>query len=668
MPDKTKLLLVDDLKENLLALEALLRSNDVEIFQARSATAALDLMLDHDFALALIDVQMPQVSGFELAQWMRGPIRTKSIPIIFVTAANLGPDATFDGYDAGAVDFLLKPINPLIVKSKVRVFLELDRQKKQLKAQVDELFNQQQWLETLLDSIPTPVMLFDAKTGALTLSNKAAEESEFSFPKEPDRFPENLYYYTDSTGNKLLRKDWVRFRTMRGEEVQAEQLTWHTPDKKIALLVHSKKLPAMHGHPGTALIAFQDITTLKAAEEEAHNAKDLAEAANQSKSAFLANMSHEIRTPLGAILGFTELLRDQNLSGNDRSKYVQIIHRNGQLLGKLIDDILDLSKVEAGKIEVENIRFSIADLLGEITSTLKLKAQEKSLCFEIKAKGKIPELIVSDPTRIKQILINVVGNAIKFTHQGEVKIVVSCVPNSADACADLTFLISDTGPGIEQEKSQRIFEPFTQADSSTTRNFGGTGLGLILSRRLANALEGDVILKETSPGKGSSFLVTIKVKEAGALREFEIPNNDIREAETFAATIETQTTELKSLKILLVEDSLDNQFLIRRLLKKKGADIETASNGIEGTEKALSGDFDIVLMDIQMPVADGYEATRTLRKAGFKKPIVALSAHAMKEDREKSLAVGCNEHLTKPINLNTLVQTIKSLTSATGLN
>jgi CheY-like chemotaxis protein len=403
-------------------------------------------------------------------------------------------------------------------------------------------------------------------------------------------------------------------------------------------------------------ILFAEVQEEKRQHQEAHKKMErlaeAAESASQAKSLFLANMSHEIRTPLGAILGFTDLLNDAELTPAEREKYRSIIDRNGRQLIQLIDDILDLSKVEAGHLDIENLEMSLVTLLNDLESILKFRASEKGLTFEVIREDSAPDTVCTDPTRLRQILMNIVGNAIKFTESGGVRVLVSA---SGENQRNLQFVVEDTGLGISKDNQARLFEWFTQADSSTTRKFGGTGLGLALSRRLARALGGDIRL-ESSGQTGSRFLISIINRN--------LPGEcGITEAPKKKNNYEHLKEDLKGVRVLLVEDSADNRMLVESVLSRQGVLVTTAENGREGVDKALTGEFDLVLMDIQMPVLDGIQATAELRKAGYQKPIVALTAHAMKEEREKTLGVGCNAHLTKPLVVSKLLNVIVEFTS-----
>lgn len=375
-----------------------------------------------------------------------------------------------------------------------------------------------------------------------------------------------------------------------------------------------------------------------------------AETANQVKSLFLANMSHEIRTPLGAILGFIDLLNDSGLTPLDRKKYTEIIARNGQQLTQLIDDILDLSKVEAGHLEIENLDMSLPTLLSDVSTLMNQRATDKGLSFTLVRDSNLPETICSDPTRLRQILMNIIGNAVKFTSSGGITVKVSAETSGTNGNQKLIFTVDDTGLGISPENRKRLFEWFTQADASTTRKFGGTGLGLALSRRLARSLGGDISLVD-KPEQGSRFIISI-ANRLSEKQKHELPG----------ATKDNAAHSLAGVRVLVVDDAIDNRILMESLLTRNAVIVDLAENGREAIEKAMNGNHDIVLMDIQMPVCDGLEATMELRGRGYKKPIIALTAHAMREERDKTLAAGCESHLTKPIHLQKLLQVISDYT------
>lgn len=402
-----------------------------------------------------------------------------------------------------------------------------------------------------------------------------------------------------------------------------------------------------------------DIEEHKRIEKELELAKEIAENANATKSSFLANMSHEIRTPLGAILGFSELLKNSNIAAELRDRYIETISRNGESLTRIIDDILDLAKVEAGRLEIEHLDFPLIKLLNEVVELLKQKADEKGIFIKLTADPNVPQDIYSDPTRLRQIFINIIGNAVKFTDIGSVSIHVRAL-QSDDGSLKISVEVTDTGRGLDEEQKNRLFKPFTQADNTTTRQYGGTGLGLALSKRLSEALGGTISIDKYEKDKGCSFVISfVAMVGKSCLQKNE------NTSEVFCSS---KSLPLKGLHILFADDSPDNQFLVEHFLTINGAEVRLASDGSEAVDKALAGFYDLVLMDIQMPKMDGYQAAKILMNRGYKAPIIALTAHAMAEEREKTRAMGFAGHLTKPFNFNELLQTVANHASVKSYN
>jgi signal transduction histidine kinase/CheY-like chemotaxis protein/CHASE3 domain sensor protein/HPt (histidine-containing phosphotransfer) domain-containing protein len=399
-------------------------------------------------------------------------------------------------------------------------------------------------------------------------------------------------------------------------------------------------------------LAFENVTERRENEEELRRMREQADAANQAKSQFLAHMSHEIRTPLNGILGFAELLRRGERSEEQRATFLDTIRSSGKHLLALIDEVLDLSKIEAGRMEFERVCCSPHQVIIEVLSTLRVASQQKGLSLECRWMSHLPETIVTDPYRLRQLLMNVVGNAIKFTETGGVKILVSAEAEKPEP----RFLIEvhDTGIGIAAEQLPRVFQPFNQADGSITRRFGGTGLGLAISQHIAHAMGGAITI-ESEVGRGSVFRITLDTGPLDGIHFLEEPPS---EAFTSSGEKKPRRNSLAPARILLIEDGETNRELIQLVLSEAGASVVCAENGQLGLEAAAHESFDLILMDVQMPVMDGYTATRRLREQGCTTPIIALTAHAMRGDQQKCREAGCTGYLSKPVDIDLLLRTV----------
>ena len=502
---------------------------------------------------------------------------------------------------------------------------------------------------TLYDSTSDAVMLldengfFDCNKATLTMFG-CADPKEFCSKHPADLSPLKQPCGEDSItlANKQIdiamekgsnHFEWIHKQAHTGREFPADVLL-------NAMELDGKKI---------IQAVVRDITKRKQMEDDLRAAKTQAEAANAAKSQFLANMSHEIRTPMNAIIGFTDLLTDELLT-REQKEMLNLIKNSGRHLLSLINDILDFSKIEAGKLDIESIDCSVGELLNSIESMMKPRAKEKNIEFNIIESSSLPDQIHTDPTRLRQCLVNLVGNAIKFTEHGHVYIKVSL--ETADNKPNIRFDVEDTGIGIPKDRQNAVFESFTQADGGTTRKFGGTGLGLTITKQLAQLLGGSLTLI-SQPGKGSVFSIVIP---AG----LDITKQPFLDRNNIAGYWEDQSDKFDKIKfsgkVLVAEDVKTNQMLMKSMLEKMGVEATIADDGNLAVQEALTQKFDLIFMDIQMPNMDGYEATKALRTRGIKTPIIALTANVMKGDDKKCIEAGSNGYMTKPIDRHKLIE------------
>ncbi|MCA9320847.1 MAG: response regulator, partial [Planctomycetes bacterium] len=463
--------------------------------------------------------------------------------------------------------------------------------------------------------------------------------------KVGERFEERIH-----PDDLEAHKEAIRVALERGEKFENE-FRYIRPDGEVRWLAGRGQFMKSEVGGSTRMVGLNwDITERKQFEDSLEEARRLAEAANRSKSEFVANMSHEIRTPMTAVLGYADLLAADE-TDKERKQYLRVIKRNGDFLLRLINDILDLSKIESGKLDVSTEAFIIQEVVEDVRAMMADRALGKQLDFQVEYELGVPEAVASDAKRLKQILVNLIGNAIKFTDVGGVKVVVRFIEGLP---GQLQFDVIDTGIGVPEAHQERMFEPFSQGDASVSRRFGGTGLGLAISQRLARVLGGEITVS-SEPGRGSTFRCTISAEV--------VSTDDSRLTSRQTPTRVTQQSELArhdGLRILVVDDRRDVRHLARHMLERSGATVTLACDGVEAlaaVEAARQHDdvpFELILLDMQMPGLDGYETAQRLRSMGFEHPIIAFTADAMQGDMGRCLESGCDDYLSKPIDVGEL--------------
>ena len=456
----------------------------------------------------------------------------------------------------------------------------------------------------------------------------------------------------------VLRKD-LEAAMVRREAYEVEFRIILSENKIRYLRAVGETIRDADGNPTHMIGTNQDITEIVNQKKELSRLAKEANAANQSKSEFLANMSHEIRTPLNGIIGMASILQEIPNSTAEQSKYIEVILNSGNALLVLINDILDLAKIEAGKIEIETTDFSLRHLLKDCVAISMIRAKEKNLRFECEASPETPDLLIGDPNRIRQVLLNLTSNAIKFTNTGSVHVLVEPI-ELTDQAVTLRFSVTDTGIGISEDSLQKLFQHFSQADSSTSRQYGGSGLGLAISKQLVETMGGEIDLK-SDLGVGSIFWFTLKMP---IVKVAQIPEK--KEVRGWIDETNFDFLKERDLKILLVEDNRANQIVIKGLLKKYNFQIDTANNGVEAIQAVKLKPYDLIFMDVQMPQMDGLEATRRIRDGraealSNKVPIIAITAHARTDDQKTCLDSGMDAYITKPVNRSKLLSLVANI-------
>jgi PAS domain S-box-containing protein len=631
------ILLVDDRPENLLALEALIRRDDIRIFQTTSPNEALKLAWEKNISIAMVDVQMPGMDGFELVQLLKSNPRTKGILVIFVTAINKENKYAIKGYQGGAVDYLYKPLDPYVTAAKVDAFIRLAKAQKEIEKKNTELENYSLIVKNAADLI----VELDTDNFKIKTINPAVRRI-FGF--EPEELIGkgflSLCAETESESSRHLNsmvklRDSFRNFEDRFVNAKREQI-WL--DCRVAL------------KEDTMFLSMNDISLRKAYTDELLRSREMAEQARKFKENFLANMSHEIRTPINGIIALIQILKNSELDNDQRHILDLISMSSGSLVG-VINDVLDLSKIEAGKFSIIRKEANIRMLMRSIFDLLKYQAEEKGILLRYSIDPDLPGLLIADSLRLNQILMNLASNAIKFTGRGEVSISVRVLEKKADQVC-LSFSVEDTGIGIPVDKLGSIFDSFSQASESTQHQFGGTGLGLAIVKKLAE-LKGGELKVYSQPGKGSRFI----------FENWYTVVDDRQEDLPQVAKPEDLVAFFPEVNILLAEDNKVNQFAAVHILKKWNCRVDVAENGEEAIQKLKEKDYHLILMDTHMPLLNGYETAQKIR-SDFKGkkaqiPIISMSAAVLENELSQARQSGMNDFVTKPFDLVFLYERIE---------
>ena len=769
-----RLLIIDDKKDNLISIEALLKNlmKGIEVVTALSGIEGINLAKKENPDIILLDIFMPEMDGFEVCKKLKSSIHTKSIPIIMLTAIKTDQASKLKGLELGADAFLTKPLDESEIVSQIKVMLRIKAAENELreknlklekivKQRTNELSEREGQYKTLVDNSLEGMYII--QDGILQFHNNKFAEI-FGFNKSEQLIGKPIFDFVSKESQPLVKKmvarrtngelnsthynfsglknngqkilieslggrillggkpavqgalrditqinnldDMVRklsravdqspisvvITDLRGniEYVNSAYLkvtgygldelmgvnsnilkSGHTKDEEYKNLwntilagkewkgefLNKRKNGELFWEEASVspikdqdqtithfLGIKQDISVKKRLENEVIYAKEKAEEADKLKTAFLANMSHEIRTPMNAIMGFSNLLLDESMSQEDRFEYIDLINSNSRNLLKLIDDIFDIARIEAGQLKVSTSDFNFNKTLHELHTSFEqftIKKGGEKINLELA----LPQVehhgfIHSDPLRLKQILSNLVANALKYTEHGSVKLGYNIIPANASAKNRplLQFFVKDSGIGIPQNKMSVIFDRFRQADDSHTREYGGTGLGLAISKNIAQLLGGN-LRAVSSVGKGSVFYLTIPLKEA------DVTPDPIQKEKPVKTTLDWKD------KIILIAEDVESNFqLLETLLRKTGANVMWVKNGVEAiemTEKTKG--IDLILMDIQMPVLNGFEATKAIKKTHESLPVIAVTAFALEGDKEKILHAGCDDYIAKPV-------------------
>jgi PAS domain S-box-containing protein len=698
-PEKVNVLLVDDRVENLLSLEAILESLGQNLVRANSGEEALKCLLRQDFAVILLDIQMPGMDGFETAMLIRSRQRSRSTPIIFLTGYSSSDTSMAKGYSLGAVDYLLKPIQPEILLSKVTAFVELfqktaeiKRQAAQLAAVNTELRESEERFRSLSACSPVGIFLTDTAGKSTYLNPRCQTICDIEAQENLDEGWLRVMHPEDR--DRVL-SDWAAWTERRQEYIN--EFRCQTRDGvvrwvRVQMSPMSSDQGTLLGHVGTV----EDITERKQAEAareqfiREQEARLQAEAANQMKDEFIALLSHELRTPLNSILGWSRLLRTRSFDENTMARALETIERNAKSQAQLIEDILDVSRILRGKLQLNQRLINLIPIveaaIDSVRPTVEAKKIQLALITPASTESQdlegrefspaasasqlltsvaphllknIALLISGDAERLQQVFCNLLTNAVKFTpEEGKIEVRIEPIGDT------IKLQVIDTGIGISPDFLPHVFDRFRQADSSTTRSYGGLGLGLAIVRHLVELHNGIVEAENNSTQPGTTFTVRLPFQPSPERSLLEI------QEESATTALNAQHAALSGLHVLVVEDDPDSREFITTILEQQQVKVTAVSCVPEALSVLQQVQPDLLVSDIGMPGEDGYSLIRKIRateaQQGGNLPAIALTAYARAEERRRVLEAGFQRHMSKPFEPNNLIEVITQLTAKNG--
>lgn len=632
------ILIVDDREENIIALEALLKRSDIRLFTTTSPNDALKIAWENNISIALVDVQMPEMDGFELVEMLKSNPRTKDIMVIFVTAISKESKYAVKGLGAGAVDYLYKPLDPYITSAKVDSFVQLARQR----AEIMEMNEELQAYAIVVKNSADIICSVDATNLRIKTINPAVEQILGFVPNElvgKSIIDLAIDEERDALRKKLgsIIKDNLSFSSFESQ--------FSTFDKRV---IWTDCRASYRNR--MIFLNISDNSPQKSYQQQLIKSKEVAEYGKKVKETFLANMSHELRTPINGIIGLTTMLRKSGVN-EQQANLLEMMETSSKSLLGVVNDVLDISKIEAGKFSIVRTPSNLREIVNMVHGLLKFNADEKDIDFTLQIDKDVPEVLMIDSLRLNQILMNLLSNSIKFTSHGFVKLKVG-VLQKATHKVKLKFSVEDSGIGIPADRLSKIFESFEQAEEDTASKYGGTGLGLAIVKKLVE-LKGGELSVTSEEGKGSEF---------GFTNWFNIAEN----AEAKIPVKKGKAlTPFVNLNVLVAEDNMINQFMLSKMLKDWNVNVDLADNGTSVIERMKENNYDLILMDTHMPGLNGYQTARMIRmdfdEPKRSVPIISLSAAAYEHEHQEALSAGMNDVLPKPFEPHQLHEKISKL-------